>query len=78
MVEQGEFEKRIRQHCEFPKSFKISTVDTVEEATEEEIQKLLKIVDDAKKGILDYFRRGLFHEGLTKWFGDNNEERVNK
>lgn len=27
------------------------------------------IIDEAKKDIFDYFRRGLVHEGLVKWFG---------
>jgi len=45
----GLFEKQIRKHFEFPTSFKISTADTVEEANEEEIQKLLKIVVEAQK-----------------------------
>lgn len=38
---------------------------------------VLKIIDDAHKNLLDYFKRGLIHEGLQKWFGKEvNDKNV--
>jgi len=49
----NEFEKRIREHFKFPTTFKITAANTLVEAKEEEILKLMIIVAEASKEFLN-------------------------
>lgn len=72
----GEFEKRLHVLTSFATRYTLNDeewikvneiVGQIQRINEKNISKVLS---DARKDLFDYFRRGLIHEGLEKWFGE--------
>ena len=72
-MSEGEFKKRILEIIgAYEKvAAAIPTADNavLRSKVKKELEKGLEAVAEAKKELYDYWRRGLIHEGLVKWFG---------